>query len=147
MFYPQNENDNKLLENFKDIVEKYKYKINQGVYIKKANALYPRLSSSQKRGKRSAEEVIKDLCDGLIPNIHFCIIYDIMSDIEIKYDTEYNIFYSNRLVSFINLINKIPIFNTKSKILKIKKEIKNANFNGEQLNELCKFITGLHIWG
>ena len=77
MYYPQTKTDNKILANFKDIRNKYLFKLNQGIYIKKSNSIYPRISTSNNRGKRSALEVINDLCLGLIYNPPFEIIFDI----------------------------------------------------------------------
>lgn len=143
MFYPQTLKDNKMLENFKDIREKYIWKISQDVYVKKANAIYPRLKESKKRGQRSAEEVINDLCTGLIPDPPFTIIYDIMKNIEIKYDHTNEIYYTDQLLSFINLSTNVPILRPKNKLTNILKQIKDANFNGHQLTEISKYVCSL----
>ncbi len=143
MFYPQTLTDNKFLENFKDIREKYNYKLAQGVYIKKPNAIYPRLKDSKKRGHRSAEEVINDLCTGLIPDPPFTIIYDIMKSNEIRYDHIDDIYYSNQLLSFINLSTNKPILRPKNKLSNIMKQIKEANFNGQELTEISKYVCSL----
>ncbi len=143
MFFPQTKTDNTFLGNFKDIREKYRYKISQNVYIKKPNALYPRLAGSKKRGKRSADEVIQDLCNGLIPNAPFTIIYDIMKEIEIRYDHEDDIYYSDQLLSFINLSTNKPILKPKNKLSHVKKIIKDSNFNGMELTEISKYVCSL----
>lgn len=146
MFYPQTKSDNDKLENFKAIREKYKTKLEQGHIVKKSNSIYPRLLDSKKRGKRSAEEVVDHLCIGLLEKPHFSIIYDIIKDnINIHYDEEAKCFFSNQLLSFINLSPNTPLFNQNSKLSAILKQIREAKFNAQQLTDISKFVMRLSI--
>ncbi len=134
MFYPQTKLDNTILGNFKDIRNKYLFKLDQGIYIKKKNSIYPRLSTSTKRGKRSADEIIKDLCEGLITDPPFSIIYDIMKDIKISYED--GNYYSDSLLSFINLSKIKP----KSNLQNILDLIKESDLTDSQLYEINKIV-------
>ncbi len=142
-YYPQTKIDNIYLNNFKDIQQKYKFKIQEGLYIKKKNSKYPRLSISNKRGKRGAEEVINDLCRGLISDPPFSIIYDIMNDIKINYDYEHRISYSDHTLSFINLSTQEKLLNPKNNLQNIFNIIKQSNFNEFELSEISKYVCSL----
>jgi len=145
MYYPQTKTDNKILANFKDIRNKYLFKLNQGIYIKKSNSIYPRISTSNNRGKRSALEIINDLCLGLIYNPPFEIIFDIMKDVTISCDDENGLYYSDDLLSFINLEPKKVLLNPTNKLNDILYQIKQANFNGDELTQISKFVCSLPI--
>ena len=148
MFYPQTINDNKLLESFKDIIEKYKFKIDKGLYIKKHNSLYPRLQNTKKRGKSAGLEVIHDLCVGLIDEPHFNIIFDIMkTDIEITFDKKLDCYKSSHLLSFINLSLNETILNPNTDLKTIKNMIRNGKFTATELTEISKLVMGLPIYG
>ena len=145
MYYPQTKTDNKILANFKDIRNKYLFKLNQGIYIKKSNSIYPRISTSNNRGKRSALEIINDLCLGLIYNPPFEIIFDIMKDVTISCDHDNGLYYSDDLLSFINLEPKKVLLNPTNKLNDILYQIKQANFNGDELTQISKFVCSLPI--
>ncbi len=145
MYYPQTKTDNKILANFKDIRNKYLFKLNQGIYIKKNNSIYPRISTSNNRGKRSADEIIKDLCLGLIYNPPFEIIFDIMKDVTISCDDANGIYYSDDLLSFINLEPKKILLNPTNKLDDILYQIKQSKFNGDELTQISKFVCSLPI--
>jgi len=145
MFYPQTKSDSVILMNFKAIKDKYRVKLESGHIIKKPNGIYPRLLDSKNRGKRSAEEVIKSLCQGLINDPPFSIIYDIMKDMEIKYDDDYDVYKCDQLLSFINLSNETPAFNKSTRLDFVKKYISESNFNPYQLSDISKYVCRLSI--
>ncbi len=145
MYYPQTKEDNKTLETFKDIIGKYTYKISQELYIKKHNSLYPRLKDSKKRGKAAALEIIDDLCHGLIDTPPFSIIYDIMNKYEITYDHKADLYCCEWKLSFINLDTNIPILNQNNKLSMILDLIKQSKFNGDELNEISKYVMWLPV--
>ena len=151
MFYAQTEEDNKVLENFNDVITKYNIKLGAGLIVKKPNSIYPRLSNSDKRGKRGAQEVINNLCDGLLKDPPFSIIFDIM---KIKGMTRVNGYLCcPQMLCFLNLSCESPKFsshifkmknlikkNHNNKIGLICKMIELCEFKLEEINEVNKFL-------
>ena len=107
MYYAQTPSDQILLENFKDVVNKYNSLVVDGLIIFPKNALYPRLSISHARGKRAALQLINTLCKNLIPDPPPTILHDIRKA-EFDYDDTYDILTSKRYVSFMTLHHKVP---------------------------------------
>jgi len=107
MYYAQTPSDQILLENFKDVVNKYNSLVVDGLIIFPKNALYPRLSISHARGKRAALQLINTLCKNLIVDPPPTILHDIRKA-EFDYDDMYDILTSKRYVSFMTLHHKVP---------------------------------------
>ena len=154
MFYAQSKKDNELLHRFNDIINKYNFKLREGLIVKKANATYPRLVNTQLRGKRSATEVLKSLTQGIIDNAPFSMIYDIMKTQKLYNQDGY--IGSPNLLSFINLspekpqwddeaiiIRKLIKNNHNNKIGLIKRIMSKCDFNLEEINEVNNFLMRL----
>jgi hypothetical protein len=154
MYYPQTESDEEKLHNFRSVVAKYQMKQLDGLIIKPANGKYPRLACSNLRGKRANEQLVKNLCDGLINCAHPSIIYDIM-EADIGLNTEYNIPFSNKPLSFMCLerglpnyclqgdeyhISKLLNHRDEERILQLKKIIKLSKLSFEEINTICHFL-------
>ncbi len=52
-YYPQTPNDECLLDNFRDVVYKYRTLCLDGLIVKPKNGVYPRLCISHQRGERA----------------------------------------------------------------------------------------------
>ena len=90
---------------FNDIINKYNFKLREGLIVKKANATYPRLVNTQLRGKRSATEVLKSLTQGIIDNAPFSMIYDIMKTQKLY---NHRRLYRQAPTSYLSFINLSP---------------------------------------
>jgi len=152
MFYAQTESDHQKLSEFSSICTKYNQKKKEGLIILQKNARYPRLSTSKLRGIKGCEQLINSLCEGLLYEPPFEIIYDIMHQ-DLGYNQEYDIVYSNKELSFINLSNTIPeyvlqgdeyyiakLINSKNKVENIKRFIKLAKFELNEINNICHYL-------
>ena len=76
-FYPQSPQDEIILDNFRDVVSKYRTLCLDGLIVKPANGIYPRLSISHLRGARAGEELVNFLCRCLIHHAPLSILDDI----------------------------------------------------------------------
>ena len=108
-FYPQSPEDEILFDNFRDVVSKYRTLCLDGLIIKPANGVYPRLSITHLRGSRAGEELVNFLCRCLIHHAPLSILEDI-ENAEFCFNPKYQILGSTQLVSFMVLQDKIPDF-------------------------------------
>jgi len=153
-YYPQTESDEEKLNNFRSVVNKYKMKELDGLIVKKRNATYPRLKCSKLRGAKAGEQLVKNLCDGLIDNADGSIIHDIM-DADLGCNIEHNIPFSHKKLSFINLDDKLPDYilhgddyyiakllkhKDEKKIGIIKQIISTANLSLDEINTICHYL-------
>ena len=108
-FYPQNENDEMLFSNFKDVVDKYRYMLQDGLIIFPPNGIYPRLRITNNRGIRAGKELLQYLCRNLIDNPPITMLQDIRNA-EFVYYEAYDMLGSLKPVTFLVLQNKIPAY-------------------------------------
>jgi hypothetical protein len=154
MYYAQSKKDNELLQQFNDVINKYNFKLREGLIVKKANATYPRLVNTQLRGKRSAVEVLKSLTQGIIDDAPFSMIYDIMKTQKLYCDNGY--IASPHVLTFVNLslekpqwddeaimIKKLLQKNHNNKIGLIKRILEKCNFTLEDINEVNNYLMRL----
>tara|TARA_R110000824_G_scaffold347197_1_gene533991 strand:- start:1618 stop:2121 length:504 start_codon:yes stop_codon:yes gene_type:complete len=156
MYYAQTKTDEIKLNNFRAVITKYHVKLLEGIIIKKPNAIYPRLICSKLRGIKAGDQLVKNLCDGLINNADPSILFDIINN-EIGINLEYNIPFSSNKLSFINLQQNIPNYilrdddyyidklicnnyTSQKKLQLIQSVIKKSNLNFDEINNICHFL-------
>ena len=108
-YYPQTPNDECLLDNFRDLVYKYRTLCLDGLIVKPKNGVYPRLCISHQRGERAGRELVNHLCANLILNPPMSIIHDI-EDAEFCFNPKYEMLGSTKLLSFMVLLDKVPSY-------------------------------------
>tara|TARA_R100000278_G_C5416112_1_gene144879 strand:+ start:265 stop:651 length:387 start_codon:yes stop_codon:yes gene_type:complete len=106
-FYPQSPEDEILLDNFRDVVAKYRTLCLDGMIVKPKNGTYPRLSITHKRGARAGEELVNFLCRMLINDPPLSIIHDI-EDAEFCFNPKYELLGSTKPLTFMVLQDEIP---------------------------------------
>ena len=106
-YYPQTPRDEVLLDNFRDVVLKYRQLKLDGMIILPTNGTYPRLCISHNRGHRAGMELLNFLCTNLIPNPPITLIYDIQNA-EFCFNKKYELLGSTTPVTFMVLGTNIP---------------------------------------
>lgn len=154
MYYAQCKADNELLLKFNDIINKYNYKLREGLIVKKANATYPRLVNTQLRGKRSAQEVLNTLTQGILSDVPFSMIYDIMKTQKLFISDSY--VACPHPLSFVNLSLTKPDWDDENFLIKklvekykdnklslIHKILDKCDFKLEEINEVNNYLMRL----
>ena len=143
MYYAQTKTDEIKLNNFRAVITKYHVKLLEGIIIKKPNAIYPRLICSKLRGIKAGDQLVKNLCDGLINNADPSILFDIINN---EFDIDKNPFLKN-IPNYIlrdddYYIDKLICNNytSQKKLQLIQSVIKKSNLNFDEINNICHFL-------
>lgn len=106
-FYPQTPNDELLLDNFRDVVAKYRSLCLDGLIVLPKNGKYARLRISHQRGVRAGQELLNHLCANLIYSPPVSMLRDI-ENAEFCFNPRYEMLGSTQLLSFMVLQPGIP---------------------------------------